>query len=89
MTFTRVTAAVCCAMLATVLTPTVLHAQSKPLRIGMTLSEIPLTTGQPDGGGEGAAARRLKAPVALRPWPGIPWQRQAKTSFPRSRDRRT
>ncbi|MEA3157933.1 MAG: peptide/nickel transport system substrate-binding protein, partial [Betaproteobacteria bacterium] len=34
-------------------TPTVLHAQSKPLRIGMTLSEIPLTTGQPDGGGEG------------------------------------
>ncbi|MEA3156014.1 MAG: hypothetical protein QOK44_3603, partial [Betaproteobacteria bacterium] len=30
MTFTRVTAAVCCAMLATVLTPTVLHAQSKP-----------------------------------------------------------
>jgi peptide/nickel transport system substrate-binding protein len=33
--------------------PAASHAQSKPLRIGMTLSEIPLTTGQPDGGGEG------------------------------------
>jgi peptide/nickel transport system substrate-binding protein len=28
-------------------------AQSKPLRVGMTLSEIPTTSGQPDGGFEG------------------------------------
>lgn len=44
---------VCCALLATALSPNASHAQSKPLRIGMTLSDIPLTTGQPDGGGEG------------------------------------
>jgi len=29
------------------------HAQSKPLRVGMTLSEIPATNGAPDGGFEG------------------------------------
>jgi peptide/nickel transport system substrate-binding protein len=28
-------------------------AQKKPLRVGMTLSDIPTTTGQPNGGGEG------------------------------------
>jgi peptide/nickel transport system substrate-binding protein len=28
-------------------------AQKKPLRVGMTLSDIPATTGQPSGGGEG------------------------------------
>jgi len=42
---------VCLAALS--LAPAASHAQSRPLRIGMTLSEIPITTGQPDGGGEG------------------------------------
>src|SRR5688572_23835178 len=45
------TKAAVCALLT--LTPALALAQSKPLRIGMTLSDIPLTTGQPDGGGEG------------------------------------
>ena len=50
---TRVGFAVCCALLAASLSPTALHAQSKPLRVGMTLSDIALTTGQPDAGAEG------------------------------------
>ena len=49
----RIKVAVCCAVLAASLSQGALHAQSKPLRIGMTLSDIPLTTGQPDAGGEG------------------------------------
>ena len=35
------------------LLPGIASAQSKPLRIGMTLSDIPTTSGQPNGGFEG------------------------------------
>src|SRR5688572_24989401 len=48
----RIIVAACCFALAA-LAPGALNAQSKPLRIGMTLSDIPMTTGQPDAGGEG------------------------------------
>src|SRR3981081_233500 len=39
--------------LATLATSGTALAQKKPLRVGMTLSDIPTTTGQPNGGGEG------------------------------------
>ncbi|MEA3157755.1 MAG: peptide/nickel transport system substrate-binding protein, partial [Betaproteobacteria bacterium] len=39
--------------LATLATSGTALAQKKPLRVGMTLSDIPATTGQPTGGGEG------------------------------------
>jgi peptide/nickel transport system substrate-binding protein len=48
---TRIKLALCCALLAAL--PGLALAQGKLLRIGMTLSEIPTTSGQPDGGFEG------------------------------------
>ena len=43
-----------CAMaLVTLAGPGAALAQKKPLRVGMTLSDVPTTTGQPNGGGEG------------------------------------
>ncbi len=51
MKLTRMKLALCCLALAT--SSGLAAAQSKPLRVGMTLSEIPTTSGQPDGGFEG------------------------------------
>ncbi len=48
------------------LTLAVLQAAAAPplaqgtLRIGMTASDIPLTTGQTDNGGEGSASRAIR-----------------------------
>src|SRR6202008_4610799 len=44
---------VCVIALATLASAGAALAQQKPLRVGMTLSDIPSTTGQPNGGGEG------------------------------------
>jgi peptide/nickel transport system substrate-binding protein len=43
----------CAVALAALASPGAALAQKKPLRVGMTLSDIPTTTGQPNGGGEG------------------------------------
>jgi peptide/nickel transport system substrate-binding protein len=50
---TRIGLTACCAMLAIALSPGALQAQSKPLRVGITLSDVAITTGQPDAGAEG------------------------------------
>lgn len=43
-------------------------AQKKPLRVGMTLSDIPTTTGQPNGGGEGNRMTGITLYDALINW---------------------
>ena len=49
----RINVGTCCTALVIALLPGALHAQSRPLRVGMTLSDIAITTGQPDAGAEG------------------------------------
>lgn len=82
---TRVLA--CAVALATLAAPVVVLAQKKPLRVGMTLSDIPATNGQPTGGGEGNRMTGItlydglinnklddaKAPVTLVPGLATDW----------------
>jgi hypothetical protein len=49
----QLNSALLCISVAGALTCGLAWAQSKPLRIGMTLSDIPTTSGQPNGGFEG------------------------------------
>ena len=53
MTRYKLKSLVCAIAVAVAALPGGAHAQKKPLRVGMTLSEIPTTSGQPNGGFEG------------------------------------